>query len=61
MGHYHRGAEDEVHGSEVIINSSLSGVDDYAKELRYVNTPAQKFMIFNKDEGRVCTYNIKLK
>lgn len=60
MGHYHHNIEHEMQGCEVIVNSSLSGVDDYAKELRMASLPAQKFMIFNEYEGRLCTYNIKL-
>ena len=60
MGHYHKNAEDEIRNCEIIVNSSLSGVDDYAKELRVTSTPAQKFMIFNQEDGRLCTYNIKL-
>ena len=61
MGHYHKTAENEVHGAEVISNPSLSGVDDYAKEKRLTGNVAQKLLIFDPEEGRLCTYNIKLE
>lgn len=60
MGHYHHLEENEFHGTEVIVNSSLSGTDDYAKEIRKTSKPAQKFIVFDKKEGRLCTYNIRL-
>lgn len=60
MGHYHHSVEDEIQACEVVVNSSLSGVDDYAKELRVISYPAQKFMIFNNEDARKCTYNIRL-
>jgi predicted phosphodiesterase len=60
MGHYHHHEENEFHMCEVIINSSLSGTDDYAKEIRRTSKAAQKFIVFDKDEGRLCTYNIRL-
>ncbi|MED1125398.1 metallophosphoesterase [Bacillus atrophaeus] len=60
MGHYHHHEENEFHMCEVIINSSLSGTDEYAKDLRRTSKAAQKFIIFDKDEGRLCTYNIRL-
>lgn len=59
-GHIHKNYENEVHGIEHIVNSSLSGVDDFSKDIRKTSKPAQKFMIFDKDEGRLCTYNIRL-
>lgn len=60
LGHYHKSMEDGVHSAEVIVNPSLSGVDEYAKEKRLTGKPAQKLIIFDQDEGRLCTYNIKL-
>jgi len=61
MAHYHHNVEDEIHSCEVIVNSSLSGTDDYAKDKRLTAKPSQKFMIFNDVDGRECTYNINLK
>ena len=59
MGHYHSNAESEIHGAEVIVNSSLCGTDDYAVSLRRSSHPAQKFMVFDR-KGRVCSYDIRL-
>ncbi|MCE5220093.1 MAG: hypothetical protein LLF98_02195 [Clostridium sp.] len=60
LSHYHHSQEDEIHSCEVIVNSSLCGTDEYAKRLRKTSKPAQKFMVFNKEEGRECTYSIRL-
>lgn len=60
MGHYHHHQEDEPHGCEVIINPSLVGAESYAKKKRKSSKPAQKFMVFNKEEGRELTYIIRL-
>jgi hypothetical protein len=60
LSHYHHLAEDEIHGCEVVVNSSLMGTDDYAKHLRRSSKAAQKFMVFNKEDGRECSYNIRL-
>ena len=60
MGHYHHNIEDEIHSCEVIVNSSLSGTDQYAKDKRLTAKPMQKFIVFNKNNDR-CTYNINLK
>lgn len=60
MGHVHHHEENEDHGVEIIVNRSFSGVDDYAKELRLTSKSAQKLLIFDKEEGRLATYDIKL-
>jgi predicted phosphodiesterase len=60
MGHTHHHEENEEHGVEVIVNSSFSGVDEYAKDIRKTSKPAQKLIIFDKDETRLTTYNIRL-
>lgn len=60
MSHYHHTQEDETHSCEVIINPSLVGVDSYSKQVRKTSKPAQKFILFNKEEGRECTYSIRL-
>lgn len=56
----HHLEENEIHGVEVIINRSLSGVDQYAQSIRKTSHAGQTFMIFSREEGRECTYNIKL-
>jgi hypothetical protein len=58
--HWHHNIEDEIHGCEVIANQSLIGVDEHSKRIRKTSKPAQKFMIFNHEEGRECCYNIRL-
>jgi hypothetical protein len=60
MGHYHHHEENEVQGVELIVNSSLSGVDSYAKDIRRTSKPAQKLIIFSPEESRLCTYSIRL-
>lgn len=60
MGHTHHHEENEYHEVEVIVNSSFSGVDEYAKDIRRTSKAAQKLIIFDKDESRLCTYNIQL-
>ncbi len=60
MGHYHRNASDEIHSCDVIVNSSLIGVDDHSKNIRKTSKPAQKFMIFAENEGMECMYPILL-
>ena len=59
MGHYHRNITDEVHGCEIIVNSSLIGADEHSKKIRKTSKPAQKFVVFN-EEGLLCTYSIKV-
>lgn len=56
----HHLEENEIHGVEVIMNRSLSGVDEYAKNIRKTSYAGQSFMIFDEEVGRECTYNIKL-
>ena len=61
MGHVHHSEENEVFSVPIVVNSSLSGVDSYAKDLRMTSMPSQKLIIFeNTDDWRVCTYNIHL-
>ncbi len=60
MAHLHNCKEDSYGESEICVNGSFCGTDTYAKNLRLSSYAMQKFMIFN-DDGRLCTYNIKLK
>jgi predicted phosphodiesterase len=60
MGHTHHHEENEIHGVEVIVNSSFSGVDEYSKDIRATSKAAQKLIIFDQEETRLCTYSIKL-
>lgn len=61
MGHYHSIKEDTEGESEIIVNGSFGGTDEYAKNLRLHSKPMQKYMIFSKEYGRECTYNIDLR
>lgn len=45
---------------ESILVRSLCGTDDYANDGRLYSKAGQTLMIFSKNEGRECTYNIKL-
>jgi predicted phosphodiesterase len=59
MGHTHHHEENEDHGVEIIVNRSFSGVDDYAKDIRRTSKPAQMFIVFDREEGRLASYDIK--
>lgn len=61
LGHYHKNDEDESGAVEIIGNPSFSGMDSFAKRHRLYSKPAQKFIIFDEHEGRLCTYNIQLQ
>lgn len=61
MGHYHSIKEDTEGESELIVNGSFGGTDEYAKNLRLHSKPIQKYMIFSRDYGRECTYNIDVR
>lgn len=56
----HHIEEFEQIGIESILVRSLCGTDEYANNNRLYSDPGQTLMIFSKDEGRECTYNIKL-
>jgi predicted phosphodiesterase len=60
MGHFHNANEFTVNQSEVLVNGSFSGTDEYAYNIRKNSKLIQKFLVFNED-GRLCTYNINLK
>ena len=59
MGHYHSNAESEINGAEVIVNSSLCGTDDFAVSLRRSSHPAQKFIVFDKEEFAPMMFGVK--
>lgn len=61
VAHWHHNIEDEVHSCDIVANQSLIGVDSYSKDIRKTSKPAQKFMVFSKGVGRLCTYSISLK
>jgi protoporphyrinogen oxidase len=47
-------------GIESILVGSLCGTDEYANNRRLYSYPSQTLMMFNKDDGKYCQYNIKL-
>lgn len=61
FGHYHHNYVKEIgQHTEIIMNSSLIGADEYALQLRKISKPAQKFLIYGND-GLENIYNIILK
>lgn len=60
MGHYHKVKEDTDYETEICVNGSYSGTDEYAASLRLSSKPMQKVMVFSKKYGRECNYNIDL-
>ena len=57
----HHLEEFESFGIESILVRSLCGTDDYANDHRLYSKAGQSLFIFSKEEdGRECTYNIKL-
>ena len=56
----HHIEEFETMGIESVLVRSLCGTDAYANGIRAYSAPGQTLMIFSPEEGRECTYNIKL-
>lgn len=50
----------EQFGIESALVGSLCGTDEFANNKRLYSNPMQTLCIFNKDDGKLCTYNIKL-
>lgn len=61
VAHYHNCKEDTYGESELIINGSFGGTDEYSKNKRLHSKPMQKYMIFSREYGRECTYNIDVR
>ena len=59
-GDQHHMESADPYGIENVMVSSLCGTDDYANNKRLYANPAQTLCIFNKEDGKICTYNIKL-
>ena len=57
----HHIEEFETMGIESVLVRSLCGTDEYANNHRLYSDPGQTLMIFTPEDGRECTYNIKLK
>ena len=50
----------ERFGIESTLVGSLCGADEYANNRRLYSNPTQTLCIFTSDDGKLCTYNIKL-
>ena len=61
VGHLHQHVEKTYGRTELIVNPSFSGVDSYAKNYGLVGKVGQKLMIFSKEYGKECTYNIDVE
>jgi predicted phosphodiesterase len=59
LGHYHHNWEKEFNGIDVVVNPSLSGTDEYARDIRKVSKPAQKMLVYD-ETGQIATYKILL-
>lgn len=59
-GDKHHLEEFEQFDIESVIIRSLCGTDEYANDKRLYSKAGQTLMIFNKEDGRESTYNIKL-
>lgn len=56
----HHIEEFEQLGIESILVRSLCGADEYSNNKRLYSAPGQTLVIFTPEDGRQCTYNIKL-
>ena len=56
----HHIEEFETMGIESTLVRSLCGTDEYANNGRLYSAPGQTLMIFTSEDGKECTYNIKL-
>lgn len=61
VGHLHQHVEKTYGSAELIVNPSFSGVDSYAKNYGLTGKVGQKLMVFSKEYGKECTYNIDVK
>lgn len=60
MAHCHHYEANEVHGTYVYMNGTLSGTDTYANNGRKTSNPSQNLFILNSNDGIECQYLIKL-
>ena len=60
MAHCHHYEANEIHGTYVYMNGTLSGTDAYANNGRKTSNPSQNLFILNPEDGIECQYLIKL-
>ena len=61
VGHFHQHVEKTYGKTELIVNPSFSGTDSFAKNYGLVGKVGQKLMIFSREYGKECTYNINVE
>lgn len=57
-GDKHHSESVDYYGIENVLVSSLCGTDNYANNKRLYSKAGQTLCIFNKEDGKVCSYNI---
>lgn len=57
-GDKHHAESIDSYGIENVLVSSLCGTDNYANNKRLYSKAGQTLCIFNREDGKVCTYNI---
>lgn len=60
IAHSHHFEANEVHGTYVYMNGTLSGTDAYANNARRTSNPSQNLFIINEKDGIECQYLIRL-
>ena len=60
MAHCHHYEANEIHGTYVYMNGTLSGTDAYANNGRKTSNPSQNLFILSPEDGIECQYLIKL-
>lgn len=60
MAHCHHFEANEIHGTYVYMNGTLSGTDSYANNQRKTSNPSQNLFILSPEQGIECQYIIKL-
>jgi len=60
LGDKHHHESMESFGIETMISRSLCGSDNYANSKRLYSDAGQTLMLFSNEDGKECTYNIKL-
>lgn len=60
MAHCHHYEANEIHGTYVYMNGTLSGTDSYANNGRKTGNPSQNLFIVNPEYGIECQYLIRL-
>lgn len=60
VAHCHHFEANEIHGTYIYMNGTLSGTDSYANNGRKTSNPSQNLFIVNSEYGIECQYLIKL-